>query len=181
MKKIPGLLLVGGNSRYIGKTTLACEIIDKFSKMVPVVALKVTSIYPGDAIYHGHEITGVKEFEIIRESDLTSPKDTAKMLRKGAVSSYYLQSPDALVENAWHAFEQAIHQCHFIVCESRSLRRFVEPGLFIYLKNSRIRNEKPYSSWLEEQADLVLQDPVPEQFESVISRININQDRWILL
>jgi len=181
MIKIPRLLLVGGNSRHIGKTTLACRVIRKFSAEVPIIAVKVTSIYPGDAKYHGHEITNEREFDIIQETDPAGLKDTAKMLNSGAFSAYYIQANDKLVEKAWSVFLKMIPPGHLIVCESRSLRRFVEPGLFIYLKKSGAAAEKPYSQWLAERADLLFLNPVYEQIENITERIAITRMKWSVL
>jgi len=178
MIKIPGLLLIGGNSRHIGKTTLACLIINRFSAGVPIIAAKLTSIYPGDAKHHGHVINIGKEFEIIHEPDPSGSKDTAKMQKSGAVSAYYIQANDESVEKAWNVFIQMIQPGHMIVCESRSLRRFIEPGLFVYLKNSAVKTVKPYSTWLEDKANLLLVDPDREQLVNVTKQITLVNREW---
>jgi hypothetical protein len=160
MLKIPDLILIGGNTRHVGKTTLACEIIRTFSVAQPIIACKVTSIYKNDTKHHGkHDLLSDKDHEISREPLASNRKDTAKMLLAGAAKSYYIQALDHAVEKVWALFTGMIPANHLLMCESRSLRRFVEPGLFIYLKSTRVKEEKPYSLWLEELADIVLTDP----------------------
>jgi hypothetical protein len=181
MQKIPTLILIGGNSRHIGKTTLACEIIRAFSADFQITAFKITSIYIGDEKHHGsHELHLKTEYQISRETNPSNPKDTSKMLQAGAADSFYIQALDHAAEKAWDNFYKSVPVHHMLVCESRSLRRFVEPGLFIYLKSSNVEEEKPYSIWLESLADRVLADPSHEDISSLLKRITIAQNRWII-
>ncbi|MBE0661883.1 MAG: hypothetical protein IH597_05380 [Bacteroidales bacterium] len=181
MLKINNLLLVGGNSRHIGKTTLLCEIISAAASVEPVISLKVTSIYQNNEGYHGeHELLSAGYFTIDEEMGSGRPKDTLKMLEAGATRSFYIQVRDHAVEAAWNAFLKMVPADHLIVCESRSLRRFIEPGLFIYLKSSRGQKEKPYSLWLEKLADKVLYDPQPQDISSLVSEISLAQKQWII-
>lgn len=179
MQKVPNLILIGGNARHIGKTTLACEIIKSFSSTEQITALKVTSIYKHAEKHHGeHELIQGKGFSITPETQSENPKDTSKMLMAGAAESYYIQAIDHAVEEAWQAFLQIVTSNHLLVCESRSLRRIVEPGLFIYLKNSRVKEEKPYSLWLEGLAEKVLINPTKNDLSKLIRRIRITDRIW---
>lgn len=181
MIKSTNLLLVGGNSRHIGKTTLLCRIIKATASTEPVIALKVTSIYQNDEGFHGeHEPLNSVDYTITEEMAIGQPKDTSKMLEAGATRSFYIQARDHAVETAWNAFVKMIPKNHLIVCESRSLRRYIEPGLFIYLKSSSVQVEKPYSFWLEKQADKVLNDPQSQDISSVVSDISVAQKQWII-
>jgi hypothetical protein len=181
MQKVPNLILIGGNTRNIGKTTLACGIIRLFTASEKITALKVTSIYKNDEIHHGeHELIQGKDFSITPETHIEKPKDTSKMLMAGASASYYIQAMDHAVEEAWQAFLKIVPANHLMVCESRSLRRIVEPGLFIYLKSSTVKEEKPYSLWLEGLADKVLVDPTQSDLISLIPRIRFANGLWKL-
>ena len=40
--QIPHLLLIAGNGRNVGKTTLACKIIAQFARETEVIGLKIT-------------------------------------------------------------------------------------------------------------------------------------------
>lgn len=172
--KLERLLLVGGNTRHIGKTTLICELIRKFSPLYPVTGLKVTSIYQNDALHHGsHDLLAGKDFEIAQEQAKTKGKDTAKMLACGAGQAFYVQARDHAVEKAWKALLQHLPENTLLICESRTLRRFIQPGVFIYLKSSRIETEKPLSAFLEKSADLVITDPNPQDLASLAERIEV--------
>lgn len=179
MLKSTNLLLVGGNARNIGKTTLLCKIIRAAADFEPVIALKVTSIYPNDQGFHGeHELLSPGDFTILEEMGSGQPKDTVKMLEAGAIRSFYIQARDHAVEKAWHTFLEMIPENHLLVCESRSLRRFIDPGLFIYLKSSRLHEVKPYCLWLEKLADKVLYDPQPHDIPALVAKISVVQNQW---
>lgn len=181
MLKIPNLLLIGGNTRHIGKTTLTCDIIRTFSSSFQISALKVTSIYPNDKKHHGkHELLQGKDFNITAEININNPKDTSKMLLAGASDSYYIQAMEHAVAQAWQEFLKIVPSNHLMICESRSLRRIVKPGLFIYLKSSRVQEEKPYSLWLEELADIVCKDPKGGDLKDILNRIWILNNQWKL-
>ena len=179
MQKAPNLILIGGNTRHIGKTTLACGIIKSFSSTDQITALKITSIYKNDEKHHGeHELRQGKGFSITLEPHSANQKDTSKMLMAGATESYYIQAMDHAVEEAWQAFIKIVPSNQLMVCESRSLRRILQPGLFIYLKSSKVKEEKPYSIWLEGLADIVLVDPNQSDLAKLIRRIRIADRIW---
>jgi hypothetical protein len=178
---LPKLLLIGGNTRNIGKTTFACAVIRKFSAFHDISAFKLTSIYKNDDKHHGnHELLQNAAWEISRETLSSKPKDTARMLAAGATASYYVQALDHAIELAWSEFAPMTPDNHLLLCESRSLRRFVEPGVFIYLKSSRVIEEKPYSIWLESKASLVLTDPSHETLEKALNNLSVSMNTWKL-
>jgi hypothetical protein len=151
MIQMPGMVMVGGNSRNSGKTTLACSIIEKLSKTHEVIGLKVTSIRRGEVDKHGNhteEITS--DFEIFEELDRFSPKDTSKMLRAGAKHVYYIRVTDSFSEKAILHFISSYINKELIVCESRSLRNILEPGLFLMmLRETAIESGKEISDYLK--------------------------------
>lgn len=148
MLKIPKMIMVGGNSRNSGKTSVACSIINKLSAGHEVIGLKVTSIRPGENETHGnHHEDSNSGFTIFEERDCHSEKDTSKMLRAGATHVYFIRVEDTFAEQAiLHFFSSYINN-EFIVCESRSLRNIIEPGLFLMM----VRN--PVSGRLKEVVD----------------------------
>lgn len=179
MLQAPKLLLVGGNTRHIGKTTLICEIITAFSKVMPITALKVSSIYKNDTPHHGkHDFPALHDFEITKETGFLNQKDTAKMLKYGALESYFIRAYEGAVEQSWNKLLRMIPARHLLVCESRSLRRFIEPGLFIYLKISKVEMEKPDSLWLESQADKILLDPEAQELARLPEDLTIDRGKW---
>jgi hypothetical protein len=126
--------MIGGNSRNAGKTTLACKIISKLSQSHEVIGLKVTSIRPGEENLHGdHSEDELADFEIHEEIDPASHKDTSLMLRAGASRVYYIRTSTECSEVAVKEFFKLHVSDQAVICESRSLRDFIIPGIFIMM------------------------------------------------
>ncbi len=135
MFPVTNMIMIGGDSRNSGKTTLACELIRKLSVSHEVIGLKVTSVRPGETEMHGNhtedETTG---FTIFEELNTESNKDTSRMLRAGAAKVFYVRVSENYVEKAILQFMSKYINKQVIVCESRSLRRFILPGQFLMMK-----------------------------------------------
>ncbi len=134
MLSIPNMVMIGGNSRNSGKTTMACEIIGKLSGLHEIIGLKVTFVSPEDEGMHGnHTGEDASCFSIFEELNIDSHKDTSRMLRAGATHVFYVSVSDKFVEKAVLHFMSKYINKQVIVCESRSLRRIINPGLFLMM------------------------------------------------
>lgn len=149
------LIIIGGTGRNVGKTTLAIEIIRNTSKQNPVIGLKVSTHKKGEEVFHGdHAPMDVTTYRINVEKGILPHKDTAAMLRAGATEAYYIETRDEYVPSAWNEFNRSYNHSHKpVVCESRSLRKHVKPGLFILLINPE--NTKDSSFQYKELADYI--------------------------
>jgi hypothetical protein len=135
MLSVPNLFLVGGNSRHSGKTTLACDVIRKFSSDFEVTAFKLTRIHPAEKEMHGNhqsesEISG---YSIMEEVDGDSSKDTSQMLQAGAHKVVYVRATDGYLQQAFEEFRTKYDHGQPLVCESRGLRDVVVPGIFVMM------------------------------------------------
>jgi hypothetical protein len=134
MLNIPNMVMIGGNSRNSGKTSMACSLISKLSATHEVIGLKVTSIRPGEDDLHGnHNEDDSSDFTIFEEFDTGSLKDTSKMLRAGSSHVYYIRVTETFSEQAILHFLSRYINKQVIVCESRSLRGIITPGLFLMM------------------------------------------------
>ncbi len=136
MKKIENLILIGGNGRNIGKTTLTTGLITRLKDKGRVVGIKVTSIYPDDTKFHGQKdalFSG--DLQIIEELNYKGNKDTSRMLQAGASRVYFIQVKDQALSQAATTIENLSKEFDYLVCESSSLRKVTEPHLFILVKN----------------------------------------------
>ncbi|MBI4645490.1 MAG: hypothetical protein HY738_02575 [Bacteroidia bacterium] len=141
---IPNLLLIAGSGQNTGKTAFACRVIEKFSKHFDIVALKISSrlhkTTQSDNVLHECE-----NCIITLETYTDTGKDTSRMLKAGAKKVYYIQVKN---NNILEAIENIgeIYDAHTpVICESGGLRKFIKPGLFIFmttqqdfLKNSEL-------------------------------------------
>lgn len=128
------MVMIGGNSRNSGKTTMACCVIKKLSIDHEVIGLKVTSVRPGEEELHGnHNADFSGNFTIFEEKNSESPKDTSKMLKAGATHVYYIRVEENFTKQAILYFLSRYVDGQLIVCESRSLRNIINPGLFLIM------------------------------------------------
>ena len=131
---VPQMVMIGGNSRNSGKTTLACSIIKKLAEKHEVIGLKVTSVRPGEDDLHGnHDEEVAEDFTIYEEIKTDSFKDTSKMLMAGAAHVYYIRVTEKYYERAILHFLSKFINKQLIVCESRGLRGIISPGLFLMM------------------------------------------------
>jgi hypothetical protein len=134
-QKHPNFLLIAGNARNVGKSNLAVAIIQRFSRIYPVVGLKVSAVYPGDDPYHGHHTEEAPAtWSLLQETSPDTNKDTSKFLKAGATSVWFLRARDEFLAEGFSALLKEIEPDALVVCESRSLIKLVEPGSFILIE-----------------------------------------------
>lgn len=155
MVEVPNMVIIGGNSRNAGKTTLACKIISRFSTNSEVIGLKVTCIRPDEDLFHGrHEEKLDSGFTICEELNAGTHKDTSKMLNAGALKVYFIRVEESFIEQAILQFMSRYINNQLIVCESRSLREIIRPGLFLMMMRTDVDSPKDISAYLD-KADRV--------------------------
>lgn len=177
---LPNLLIIGGSSRNVGKTTLALSLVKKYAGSEKITGLKVTSIRPNEEIFHGsHDNLPVKKYQVIEETINTSKKDTAKMLKAGADKVFYIETTDEHLASAFREFLAQNPNTGPIICESRSLRNIVKPGLFVLLKHYDPDNIKPGFAIFEALADITFTiDPGEKTSTGLSERIIWNGYSW---
>ena len=128
--KMPNLLLIGGNGRNAGKTTLACKIISFFSAKTEVTGLKIS---PHQHLYNEENVIFRNEKIIVLDEKQNTEKDSSLMLQSGANKVYFVMvKPEHLKESIDKLIE--LLPKNLIVCESGGLHEFVAPGLFLMVK-----------------------------------------------
>ncbi len=175
--------MIGGNSRNAGKTTLACGIISKLAATHDTIGLKVTSIRPGEEGLHGaHDEDYLSDFEVIEELDAGTHKDTSKMLRAGAGHVFYLRVSDSYAEKAIVFFLKNFVNNQLIVCESRSLRNIVAPGLFVMMvRNPAVGEPKDVATYLD-KADFIFNFAAQHQeIEEFYYNLHFKEDQFSFL
>lgn len=140
MIKMPNMLIIGASGRNVGKTEFACELIKQEAIKKPVIGLKVTAIKEKDGkCPRGGKGCGVctsleGKYLLTEENSGPEDKDTARMLRAGAEKVYWLRVLREHLQEGIEEFFKLVNEDACIVCESNSLRRVVEPGQFIIIK-----------------------------------------------
>lgn len=183
MIALPNMLMISGNTRNSGKTSLACSVIRRFSKDHPVTGLKVTRIHPGEEAFHGdHGGENDAAWDLQEETNPAGHKDTSRMLQAGASHVYYIRTTDDHLAEALDAFLKQKCAGTLIVCESRSLRYAVEPGVFILMMRQTEPGKGKDVSTLLSLADAVTgKGDDPETINLLTGRIATDGKNWQLL
>jgi hypothetical protein len=141
----PNILLITGTGRNIGKTTLACRLIESVSKSFRVTGMKVTHHHDG---FHG--------LLIQEETDLLGRKDTSSMLRAGAERSFYCQTDQDSSGLLIPFLEKLATEGTPLIIESGALHTILKPGLLVLVSHSDPSLVKPSSVPVFSMADLIL-------------------------
>jgi hypothetical protein len=184
MLNIPNMVMIGGNSRNAGKTTLACRIISKFAASNKVIAFKVTSIRPGEEDMHGNhnEAVPFSGYSITEELNPHSDKDTSKMLKAGADRVFYIRAEDDFVEQAILDFMNQYNKNQPLICESRSMRDFFTPGLFLMMMRlPAVGTAKDVTQYLSKADHISYNFENQDEAEQLIERLNFNKGKFLLL
>jgi hypothetical protein len=177
---IPGLLIIAGNARNVGKTTLATGLIAALASEYYITGLKVSSIRPGDQSFHGtHTESAPDTFIIQEETGSDESKDTYRMLMAGARNAFYIRSRDEFIPQAMDAFMKMIPPRSLLICESRSLGEFVKPDLLVVIhKHGHVPGIKDIAG-LEARADVILHSQEQEYYpDAIFQAFRVENGRW---
>lgn len=173
---IPNLILIGGNCRNVGKTTLACGLIRKFAQNHEVIGLKVTQTKPDEALLHGnhsHEPKG--DFHVLEETSKESSKDTSLMLMAGASKVFYIRAAEGHLEKSFLLFLENLTDNQPIICESRSLRDILIPGLFFMLVGNPLsKTAKDVSTYISKADKVIFTFNHPIDFQEYIENVGFS-------
>jgi hypothetical protein len=163
--KAPRLILIGSSGRNSGKTTLAAALIRRLHGR-RITGLKITSVEKqGSLCPRGGEGCGAcsldRPFVLWEETQKDSGKDTATLLAAGAEKVFWLRCLKASLGEAFIEFQKMIDGDAIIICESNSLRLYVEPAIFIMLHNAS-GEMKSSAQKAAPLADMLIRSPFTE-------------------
>lgn len=136
MLNMPNMVMIGSFGRNSGKTTLATTLIKHWRNQWPVFGLKVVCVSENGECHRGRAgcggCTGFTGGFVLQEEFGAAPgKDTSRLLHAGAKRVFLLKSKREALPQALRAFLQQVPTGVLIVCESNSLRKIVQPGVFL--------------------------------------------------
>ena len=132
MTSYNNVILIFGDGRNSGKTTLARKIISYFAdKNIAIGAIKVsTHIHDSNL----ENISNSNAFYINIENNLNQEKDSSKLLKAGAKPVYFVQSADDYLEQAFNIIKEQNQNKKIWIVESGAARKIFKPALFIFTK-----------------------------------------------
>lgn len=151
MSKMMNLLLIGGAWKNAGKTTFSEKIIKKIKRIFPkitLIAVKVTIL---------RDMENQNGYAITEEKGEHDGKDTARLLRAGSNKVFWLRCDEKNVIAGWNDLMKNIPDGSFILCESNTLRKFINPYLYIMVCSKDKNEMKSSAQNVKEFVDFFVQ------------------------
>lgn len=139
MVELPNILLIGGTGQNCGKTSFACSLIKQTSRLYTVIAIKSSPHFTNGSLKTEYYFRS-EHCSLIREYELSTGKDTARMLEAGAAEVYFLNSEKGYENLAIEAIMKLAGRNLPIIAEAGTLIHLIKPGLFVVM-NSDINTE----------------------------------------
>ena len=141
------LVVVGGHSRNIGKTSVTAGVITA-TRELGWTAFKLTQF--------GHHICSqdgaacdcavedpAHPFSITREQSTGGRSDTSRFLAAGALESYWVRTPQGQLATAMPEIRRIIAGRPYVIMESNSVLRFLRPDLYLVVLDWDTADFKP--------------------------------------
>lgn len=135
------LLVVGGNTRSIGKTQLVCDVIRAFPKAY-WIAGKITQYGHGVCAQNGEDCDCAPTEHVCALDWETQPDtgtDSSRFLEAGARRSFWLRTKQGFLAEGLPLLREALREAATevapgstaaLIVESNSLLQFVKPSLY---------------------------------------------------
>jgi hypothetical protein len=151
------LVVVGGHSREIGKTSVVCGLIRRL-RGHKWTAVKITQYghgtcsengtpcecEPGDAAEHPFALS--EEYE-------PGDTDSGRYLKAGAERSFWLRAPSGELPTAAKMIRKLRAQSENVIMESNSVLDVLKPDVFLMVLDFSCQDFKPSSLRLLDRAD----------------------------
>jgi hypothetical protein len=179
------ILIIGSTGRNTGKTEFACRIIEKHSIRKEIIGVKVVPVDKNEGDCHRglegcglcNSLTG--DYKIIEETTIDLFKDTSRMLKAGAKKAYLLLVDKNSLEKGSTAILKILPDNALIVIESNSIRKVIEPGLFIVIKELMNNSVKHTCAEVIEFADKIIEfNNMTWDFHP--DKVLIQNESWII-
>src|ERR1700736_5163223 len=152
------IVVVGGHTRNIGKTSLAAAIIARLPEM-RWTAMKITQYGHGICSANGEPCdcaTDEHTIAITAERDPETGTDSARFLKAGAVRSLWVRTRQGNLADAMPGVRKEIARAENVIIESNSVMQFLRPDVFLSVLDYATADFKPSALRVLDRADAIL-------------------------
>ena len=152
------LIVVGGHTRSVGKTSVVAGIIAALPEF-RWTAMKVTQYGHGICSRNGkvcHCATDDHSWAITEERNISGKSDSSRFLISGAVRSLWVRTRQGMLAEAMPRVSEELASAQNAILESNSIMRFVEPDLYLTVLDAATEDFKPSAQEFLERADAVV-------------------------
>lgn len=141
------IVVVGGHSRNIGKTSIVCGLLKVFPEY-RWTAIKIT--------HHAHAEIGERVQPASEAGDTALSRDSSRYLAAGAVRSSCMRMDGDQAAIAMSRIQSEIAQSSNVVIESSSILGLLRPDLSLFVLDASVPDFKATAVQFLERADAIL-------------------------
>jgi hypothetical protein len=152
------IVVIGGHSRNVGKTSVVAGVIRAFPEM-RWTAFKITQHGHGMCSANGEPCdceTAEHTIAVSEERDPTTGTDSARYLAAGAVRSFWVRTRIGQLAEAMPRIRKELAAAENAVIESNSILQFLRPDVYLSVLDPRTADFKESARLYLDRADAVL-------------------------
>jgi hypothetical protein len=127
------LVVIGGHSRSVGKTSVAAGIIAALPEY-QWTAMKITQYGHGICSKNGkqcHCASADHSWAISEERDPLGKSDTSRFLAAGAAQVYWVRTQQGRLDDAMPSIRLRLAEVRNVILESNSVLKFLRPDVYL--------------------------------------------------
>ena len=152
------ILVVGGHTRSVGKTSVVAGLIAALPAF-HWTALKITQYGHGVCSANGEACdcaTADHSWAVSEERDRSGESDTSRFLVSGADHSWWVRTEQGHLAEALPRIRKILASTPNVIIESNSILRFVKPDLYLTVLDPQTADFKASAQAFLDRADAVL-------------------------
>ncbi len=154
------LIVVGGHTRNIGKTSVVAGLIAAIPE-ARWTAVKITQFGHGVCSSDGEPcecavVDPEHPFAITEETDPAGRTDTGRFLAAGAERSYWVRTAAGQLGHALPDLRRILDTSQHVIAESNSILQFFKPDLYFAVMDFAAGDFKPTSLQYLDRADALI-------------------------
>ena len=152
------LIVVGGHSRSVGKTSVVAGIVAALPEM-HWTAAKITQYGHGICSANGEPCdcaTDDHSWAITEEHDRSGESDSSRFLVCGAARSLWVRTRQGMLAEAMPRLRKEFARAENVILESNSVMRFVRPDLYITVLDAAKADFKASAREYLDRADAIV-------------------------
>lgn len=152
------LIVVGGHSRSVGKTSVVAGLIAALPEF-HWTAIKITQYGHGICSKSG-EACGCAcdddSWAIDEERNISGNSDSSRFLVSGATRSLWVRTRQGMLAEAMPRVREELVRAENAMLESNSILNFVKPDLYLTVLDAATEDFKPSAAQFMDRADAVI-------------------------
>lgn len=152
------LVVVGGQSRNVGKTSVVAGLIARLPEM-RWTAFKITQHEHAFCLVNGAScacITPDHSIAVSEERSASSATDTARFLAAGAARSLWVRTRQGMLADAMPRILKELAAAENAILESNSIMEFLQPDVYLTVLDTGVTDWKTSARLYLNRADAVL-------------------------